>query len=280
MNLLDQILNLAVLLLWLSWRSAGLRPRAGATILSLAGTLKKTDPPTTIRAFYLLSLAGILVIRGVVYWHLGPNTNWTPALNLVAITLPFRSDHFFLTLGYSLLSFALVLGTFYAWLLLISVVNRKVPDSDPLQKLIRLHLGWLEHWPAAIKVSLPFLVALLAWGVLGPAFDRLGMIPSPVSRVHLWQQAVVLGLASVLCWKILLLLILLGHMINSYVYLGRTTVLSFATTTARNLLRGLAWVPLRAGRLDFSPLIACALVLFAAEAIRSWLTTLYLRLPL
>ena len=279
MNLLDQILNLAALLLWLSWRSARLLPRTKSSALSLASTLKKAEPHTPIRVFYLCSLMGLLIIRSVAYWHLGQRVNWTPALNLVAITLPFRSDHFFLMLFYSWLSFGLVLALFYAWLLLISVVNRTVPDSEPLQKLLRLHLGWLERWPWAIKLSLPMVSAFLAWCSLNPIFVKLGMIPSPLSHVHLLQQAAVLGLSSVLCWKILLLSVLLLHLLNSYVYLSNSSLLSFASTTARNLLRALDWLPLRAGRLDFSPVAGVALVLFTAKWATYWLPKLYLRLP-
>lgn len=280
MNLLDQILNLAALLLWLSWRSAGLLPRAGSSVLSLAATLKKTEPHTRIHGFYLFSLAGVLVIRSVAYWHLGQGSNWTPALDLVAITLPFRSDHFSLMLLYSGLSFTLMLATFYAWLLFLSAVNRTIADNDPIQKLIRLHLGWFEPWPSAMKLLLPVLSAVLAWAVTNPGLVQLGIVPSPVSRAHLWQQAAVFGLASVLCWKVPVLLIVLVHLLNSYVYLGSAPVVSFASTTARNLLRGFDKLPLRAGRLDFTPLAFFALVLLAAESLAHWLPALYLKLPL
>ena len=57
MNLIDQILNLAALLLWLSWRSSGFLLRAGSSILSLAST-KRAEPRRTPPAFYLISLLG------------------------------------------------------------------------------------------------------------------------------------------------------------------------------------------------------------------------------
>ena len=279
MNLIAQILDLAALLLWFNWRSTHLVRRPDLSVLSLAATLKKAGPNASLRAFYLASLIGLLFIRSVAYWHLGTGANWTPALNLAAISLPFRSDHYVLMLIYSLLSFAMTLAMFYAWLLLISVANRKVPDTDPLQKLLRLHLGGLERCPAAVKLLLPMTSAFLAWCVLSPLCVRLGIIPSPVSRAHLGQQAAVLCVASLLCWKYLLLAIFLLHLLNSYVYLGNTAVLGFATTTARNLLRCAGWLPLQIGRLDFAPLAGTALVLIAAEFGADWLPRIYQQLP-
>ena len=279
MNQIDQILNLAALLLWFNWRSARFVRRPDLSVLSLAATLKKAGPNASIRLFYASSLAGLLLVRSVAYWHLGTGANWTPALDLVAISLPFRSDHFHLMLIYSFLSFAVTLAMFYAWLLLISVANRKVPDGDPLQKLLRLHLGWLEHCPAVVKLLLPMASAFLAWCVLSPICVRLGTIPSPISRVHLCQQAAVLCVASLLCWKYLLIVIFLLHLLNSYVYLGNAAILSFATTTARNLLRCVGWLPLQIGRLDFAPLAGTALVLVAAEFGTNWLPRIYQRLP-
>lgn len=280
MNLIDQILNLAALLLWLSWRSAGLLARAGSTVLSLASTLKKAEPRRTARAWYLVSLLGLLGIRSVVYWHLGKGVNWTPALDLVAISLPFRSDFYWLMLLFSWLSFGLLLATFYSWLLLISAVNRKVADTEPLQKLVRLHLGWLERCPASIKLVLPMISAVLVWCLLSHGLVRLGIIPSPVSRSHLWQQAAILGLASVLVWKILLLVLLLLYVLNSYVYLGNSAFLNFVSTTARNSLGVLAWLPLRAGRIDLTPAAGIAFVMLAAWSGAYWLPKLYQKLPL
>lgn len=278
-NLIDQILNLAALLLWLSWRSSGLVPRVESSVLSIASALKKAEPSRTAGVLYLLSLFGLLGLRSVVYWHLGKGVNWTPELDLVAISLPFRSDHFHLMLIFSFLSFGLVLVIFYSWLLLISVANRKVADTEPLQKLVRLHLGWIERFPAVIKLCLPVASSILIWCCLSPALVQLGIVPNPASRAHLWQQAAVLGLASFLAWKTFLLGILLLHMLNSYVYLGNASVLSFVTLTARNVLRVLAWLPTSAGRLDLAPFAGIALVLFAAWSGAYWLPKLYQQLP-
>ena len=280
MNLIDQILNLAALLLWLSWRSSGFLLRAGSSVLSLASTLKRAEPRGTPPVFYLISLVCLLGTRSAVYWHLGKGIGWTPALDLSAFSLPFRSDVYLLMLLFSFLSFGLLLATFYSWLLLISVVNRKVADAEPLQKLVRLHLGWLERFPAPLKLLLPMISAVLFWCVLSPGLVRIGIIPGSVSRAHLLQQAAVLGLASVLIWKLFLLVLLPLHVLNTYVYLGPASFLSFASLTARNLLAGLGRLPLRVGRIDLAPLVGLALVLLAARSGAYWLPKLYQKLPL
>ena len=280
MNLIDQILNLAALLLWLSWRSSGFLLRAGSSILSLASTLKRAEPRRTPPAFYLISLLGLLGTRSVIYWHLGKGIGWTPGLDLAAFSLPFRSDVYLLMLLFSFLSFGLLLATFYSWLLLISAVNRNVPDTEPLQKLVRLHLGWLERCPTPMKLVLPTISSALVWCVLSPGLVRIGIVPGSVSLAHLLQQAAVLGLATVLVWKLFLLVLLPLHVLNTYVYLGKASFLSFLSMTARNLLAVLNWLPLRVGRIDLAPLVVLALVLLAARSGVYWLPKLYQKLPL
>ena len=100
-------------------------------------------------------LAGLLLVRGVAYWEIGATARWTPHLQLGFLALSFRSDYLVRMLLFSALSFLLTLLVFYIWLILLSVVNLNIPDKDPLQKLVRLHLGWVEKFPRVFKWLLP-----------------------------------------------------------------------------------------------------------------------------
>jgi uncharacterized protein YggT (Ycf19 family) len=62
---------------------------------------------------------------------------------------------------------------------------------------------------------------------------------------------------------------------SSYVYLGELPFWSFVNTTAHSLLRPLQWLPLRAGRVDFAPVLAMLLVLVTAPFSQRGLTQLF-----
>ena len=95
---------------------------------------------------------------------------------------------------FSFLSFGMALGLFYLCLLLLSAVNAPVSDADPAQRLVRLHLGRLERWPAAVKLLLPLLATMALWCALNPLLLWIGLVP----KVAAWQllaQGAVIGLA-------------------------------------------------------------------------------------
>ena len=280
MNLIDQILNWAALLLWLSWRSVGLAPALQPAGPSLLSTLKRAEPRPPGRWIYLAAVLGILAVRSFFYWHIGSQVNWTPTLDLGSITLPFRSDRPRLMVLFSLASFGLLFATCYAWLLLVSSVNGRIPNSDRGQRLIRLHLGWIEPWPAPVKLFLPLIVPVLFWVFLSSSLVAMELIPAPISKRHLWEQGLVLGLSSLLAWKFLVLAILILHLLNSYVYLGRVEFLNFASQTARNLLAPISGLPLRVGRVDLVPLLGILAVWGVAEGGARWLPQLFRKLPL
>jgi len=280
MILVHLILNLACLLLWVNWRSVGFVEPNLASQFSLLSTLKRTKPQAARRWLNLISLGVPLVVGSLFYWQMGSATNWTPIVDLVAITLPFRSDYFLLMLLFSVVSFGLWLAGFYAWLLLISAANRSIPDMEPMQKLLRFHLGWLEQIPAAIKLALPSIVALLSWVLSNASLARLGIIPSTASSAQLWQQSAVVSLASVMVWEFLLLGLLVLHLLNSYVYLGNASFWSFVNVTARNILRPISWLSPKVGKVELAPIVGIALILVGAALGKRWLPVLYQRLPL
>ncbi|MBI3852919.1 MAG: YggT family protein [Verrucomicrobia bacterium] len=264
MGLIDFILNLAGLLLWFNWRSRRFDPIAKSAPLTLVGMLKKTSSARLPQWKYPLALLSLLAVRALFYWQIGAAVNWTPSLQLGAIALAFRSDfpgHMFL---FSLLSFVVALAVFFLWLILLAVVNRGIP-RDPLQKLARLHLGFLDRCPWQLKLLLPLLTGALFWIVCSRGFAWLGLIPASPTLVELLEQAALIGLATYLVWKYLLVGLLLLHLLNSYVYLGEHPFWNFVNATANNLLAPLRRLPLRWGKVDFSPVVGAALVFFVAH---------------
>ena len=116
---------------------------------------------------------------------------------------------------------------------------------------------WLASW-------------LLAW---------LQVIPPPVSPAHRIEESLVIGLGSYLTWKYLAGALLALHLLNSYIYFGKHQFWSYVNAEAQTLLSPLRAVPLRAGKVDFAPVVGIVLVFLAAELAGSGLVSLYGKLP-
>ena len=78
MAVLDFLLNLAALLLWLSWRGIGTEQASGPAGTLLAN-LRPAHRDQSGRRGYLLGLIGLLLGRAVVYRHFGPSFDWHPS---------------------------------------------------------------------------------------------------------------------------------------------------------------------------------------------------------
>jgi hypothetical protein len=282
MGLIDVILNLVGVLLWLNWRSIRFDPLVKTSPATLAGTLRRAEPRRLKRWHLLAALGVLLLLRALLYWQIGSAVDWTPNFHLgsIDIAIPFRSDNWWRMLLFSGLSFAVTLGVCYLWLLLLSLVNSRATETDPLQKLVRLHLGRVDRWPWPVKSLLPLLVSLVFWYLLSLLLSRLSIIPPASSRTHRLEQALVIGVGSYLSWRYIIGGLLALHLVGSYVYLGGQPLWSFIALTGRNLLLPLRWVPLRLGKVDFAPLVGIAVVFFASELAARGLTVLYERLPL
>src|SRR5262245_47912517 len=163
MGLIDFILNLVALLLWLNWRAVRLVGATQPSVLSLASAIKRAEPRRPNRWLYFAALVGVLVVRSVFYWLLGPSAQWIPTVHLGAIALHLRSDFLGRALLFSVVSFSVMLTVFYLWLILLAIVNRSMPDSDPLQRIVRLQLGWLAHWPVPAQLILVPLLVAVCW---------------------------------------------------------------------------------------------------------------------
>ncbi len=278
MPLLHFILNIAALLLWVNWRGLGFKEYVPYRS-TLIHTLRSAAPQAPGRWRYLAALFGLLAVRGMVYQQIGSALKWVPTLDLGVLAIPFRSDQPWRMMLFSFLSFAVLWIAFQLCLILFSLLNRSVPDAQPVQHLVRLHLGRLERWPVLLKLLLPALAGFL-WLLLSPLLVSVGLLPSPATFKLVAEQACLIGLASVLAWKPVLLAVLLAHIINSYVHLGRSPLLDFASDTARNLLKPFHWLPLCWCRIDFAPALLGLLIWAVARGWELALAAIYLKLPL
>jgi len=151
-----------------------------------------------------VGLLVLILFRAWFYAQIGPAVDWVPSLRLGAISIPFRSDYRDRVLCYSALSFLLALAIVYHWLLCLSLVNGRASDTDPLQRLVRLHLGRVDGWPWPFRVALPMLVAIPAWLGLYLLAANLGLIPGGASLLVRFEQSLTVGAASFLVWKYLM----------------------------------------------------------------------------
>jgi uncharacterized protein YggT (Ycf19 family) len=164
--------------------------------------------------------------------------------------------------------------------LLLSAVNGRLPDSDPLQKMVRLHVGWLDRWPAAIKLALPLPIGAALWAVMNPGLSHLGLLPAPQSYSLMAQQALVIGAGAFYAWEFLIIPLMIVHALNSYVFLGNSAFWTFVHATAENMLKPVRWIPLRIGKLDLAPIAVVGAVIAAHAFAESALASLYQKLPL
>ncbi len=273
MPLIDLILNLAALLLWLNWRAIDFETIRSPRV-SIVSNLKKLNRSPSRWIFFII-LVSLLILRAVIYWQLGSSLDWVAAIPLGPTTLHFRSDYFSRILLFSFLSFGIILGIFYLGLLLLSIVNAAVSDADPMQKLVRLHLGWLERLPVILKLFVPILIPTVLWIVLSPVFLKVKIIPQPKDFPHILEQGLVIGINAYLVWKYYLIALLVLYTLNNYIYFGTAPVWGYISQTGRKLLVPLHWLPLRIGRLDFTPALAIAAIFFVAKYAELGLVKLY-----
>jgi uncharacterized protein YggT (Ycf19 family) len=278
MALIDLILNLAGLLLWLNWRSVRFDPLGRRTPATLIGTLRRAEPRRLRRWHLLAALGGLLLLRAVLYWQIGAGVGWAAGkLNLGIIELSFRSDSFGRILLFSIFSFGLTLGVLYLWLLLLSILAG--PERLPFHRLVRMPLGGMDRWARGVKFLLPLMVTATFWWLASWLLAWLQVIPPLVSPVHRIEESLVIGLGSYLAWKYLIGVLLVLHLLNSYIYFGKHPFWAYVNAEAQTLLSPLRLVPLQAGKADFAPVVGIMLVFLAAELAGRGLVLLYGKLP-
>ena len=277
MGLIDFILNLAGLLLWLNWRAAKADPLDKATPATLIGTLRRAEPGHLRRWQLPAVLAGLLLLRALFYWQIGSALKpvWAGTLDLGVTAPSFTSSSFGHILVFSIFSFARAFGIFYLWLLLLSILGGPMPTH----RLVKMQMGGIDGWPRWIKFLLPLTVVALAWGLASWPFAWLHPSPSaPTSRRI--EEALIIALGSYLVWKYLIAALLGLHLLNSYIYFGRHPFWNYVNAAAKELLRPIQKIPLRAGRADFAPVAGIALTFLLAEVAGYVLFILYRRLAL
>jgi hypothetical protein len=279
MNLLDAILSVAGLVLWLLWREAGFLDRSRLAPAGLLSTLRPAQPVVRRSHSLLLGLFFLLVLRAFFYWHIGAALDWMPRLQLIAVTVTFRSDFLDRMLLYSLLSWLRIGAFFYFSLLLLSAVNEAIGETDPCQKRVRLHLGSVDRWPAFLKLGAPFIVGFGFWAAINPLLAWCGLIPATSGWPSLGRQAALVGLGAFYSWQWLIVVFLAIQVLNNYLFLGNFAVLGFVQATAHNLLRPLTFIPLKWGKVDTGPIAAILLVVILTEMGARQLSLWFSRLP-
>lgn len=265
MSLIDFILNLAALLLWFNWRAARIDPLAMATPSTLAGTLRRAGKTSFVGWQLPAAIAGLILLRALFYWLIGDAVPWTGTLDVGVISVPFRSDMFRRMLLYSVLSFGVALTVFFIWLILLSSLKPATAEVDSLGGLLRSQLGRVECWPWGIKLLLPFLVVTSLWWLVSWPLTYGGMLPSSSSVTQRTEQALLVGLGSYLAGKVLIGGALALNFVSSYIYFGRHPFWPQLEAISRRLLAPLRCLPLKAGKVDFAPVLGIVLVFFLAH---------------
>jgi uncharacterized protein YggT (Ycf19 family) len=280
MGYVDFILNLAGLLLWIKWRSLPFDPFNKRTPATLVGTLRRAAPSHFRRWHLLAGIGVLLVLRALIYWWIGPAFTqvWVGKLDLGVTILPFRSDLFGRMLLFSVSSFSLTLGIFYLWLVLLSLLAGPAANNGPIHRLVRMALGGIDGWPGRAKIILPFAAATPLWWLASWLLTWLEIIPKPVSAAHRIEESLVIGLGSYLAWKSVAASLLGLHLLNTYIYFGKHPLWNYVNATAQTLLSPLRKIPLRAGRVDFAPVVEIVILFLAAGLMERGLVWLYTRL--
>jgi uncharacterized protein YggT (Ycf19 family) len=266
MSAIDFILNLAGVLLWLNWRSRRFDPLKRTSAASLMATLKRAEPDRMKGWLFLVFLMLLLLVRGWLYSQAGIAADWTPKLNLGSVVLAFRTDRASALL-YSCLSYLRVMVVFYFWLLTLAVINRDPMETEPIQKLVRQHLGLVARWPRLVQIIAPVLLVASLWVVCHPLLVRVGVVSRVQTLAHLLGQGLLVGMGIFFSLKYVLPLVLLLYLVVSYVFLGSSPLWDFVSLTGRNMLSPLRWIPLRIGKLDLAPLVGAILILLILQVL-------------
>ncbi len=279
MSIIDFILNLAGLLLWLNWRSIRFDPLAKRRPATLLGTLRPAAPKKIRRWHLLVFIAGLLLLRALIYYWIGSAANWTGKLDL-GVTIPCfvcRGDWHGLEVmaAFSFFSFGVTLGIFYLCLLPLSLLA----GPEPVHSLVKVPLGRVDGWPRWTKILLPFFATALCWWLASWVFGWLQITPKIISPAERFEESLIIGAGSYLLWKFPLGAILLLHLLNSYVYFGKHPFWKYVNVTAQKLLSPLEKIPLRIGKVDFAPLLGLVVLLLVAEGVAYQLWRLYTKLP-
>jgi len=278
MTAIHLILNMVGLLLWLKWLSVRIPSSTPASRpIGFPGASRK-NPDLEQRLLWLGALALLVPLRGLVYWQIGPALHWTPHLSLGAILLTFRSDHLSRMMLFSAVGLFLTLAEFHLCLLLFSITIPRTATETPLLRTVRGCLGWVDGWPAWLKLPLPLLVAGALWFAAAPLLVKISLLLPPDSQTTTALQGLVLGASAYLAWAYTILFILLLFLIHTYVYLGVHPFWEFVQIAGDRFLKPLRAAHLRWRKVDFTPVIGIVLMWCLVRYLPPLLTTTFRRL--
>jgi uncharacterized protein YggT (Ycf19 family) len=266
-TLINLILDIAALLLWLSWRSIPHDPLSRATPATLAGTVRRAEPNRLKRWHFLAAMFGLLFARSLFYWQFGPAVNWTPRIDLAILAPAFPCTLWATSFLFSMLSFARTWIVFHFWLMSLVFINGRSTNWNPFHKLVVVQLGWIGRWPRAALALLPLLATILIWVGLHPLLAHFGIVKRVQATSILVEQGAVLGVWIYFTLKHVLPVILFANLVASYVYLGASPLWDYISVTSRRLLRPLNRIPLHFGKIDFTPLAGIILILLLLHAL-------------
>ena len=126
---------------------------------------------------------------------------------------------------------------------------------------------------------MPLMVTATFWWLASWLLAWLQVIPEPITPAHRLEESLVIGLGSYLAWKYLIGMLLVLHLLNSYIYFGKHPFWAYVNAEALTLLSPLRVVPLQAGKVDFAPVVGIAAVFLVAELAGRGLVLLYGKLP-
>ncbi|HIG81354.1 MAG TPA: hypothetical protein EYQ62_06905 [Verrucomicrobiales bacterium] len=251
MDWLHGILNLAGLLLWISWRT-GTMPRSQPP-RNLAGPTPRQGPVYRHSWIYLLVLLALLGGRAVFYNQFGPGLDWYPHLNLLDVFHPFKSDSLPHALAYSMLSFAHWLAALYFCLALLATVQPQTEATGQWREFLKAQFGWpgglpvIAQWGGVIALAVGFRVAEANW------IESLEAVTLPANHLPL---LVLLDLRA----AIYLIMVLLAlYLLNSYVYFGEQAFWKTVNESGKRLLTPLRILPWETRKVDFAPIVALAI---------------------
>lgn len=273
MKTVDWLLNFASILIWIRWLAFFKTPTH--VHLTLATIVKPADNRVKRSYFPLFVILLILVGRAIFYYYTAPMTKWNPTLDLIAITIPFKSEFLFRILLYSFLSFLLFLIVFYFWLFFLSALNYK-EEHDQIHRNIIYHLGLFGHTPALIKLIIPFIACAFLWVIFGSVFSAIGILEKPPSLGKFILQSGLLSLCLLFSLKYLIIVICALYLVYFYIYLGPHPIWTYIGMTGKRLLKPVKWI--RIGEIDFSPLVMSLAIVWLSLLGERWFPTFYQRL--
>ncbi len=266
MNLIDAILSVASMLLWLNATVRQWSLRGPTTAYSLLRTLERLEVPSPRRWTSLAALVALLCFRSVFYWQIGSAFGWTPAVDLGPFAISFRSDHASRMFLYSWLSFATWLILLYLGILLLFLLSRGPAEGDSMHRFLSHQLGFLAQWPAWLLIPLTFAAALLVWSAAVLPLAQMAIFPAPRSMPMVAAHGLLMGAGLWLKLRWLVYLVLLLHILNSYVYFGNHPFWPFISVCGRKISTLASWLPLQLGKIDLKPLAAAGLVFLCCKA--------------